>query len=73
MESCSAWWGIMLAVSSGRVIIFSKETNNMLTIRTIELAVLASLATVMAVSMSAAAQQQAKRPNVVVLMSDDTG
>src|SRR6516162_2953696 len=45
----------------------------MLTIRTTGLAVLASLATVMAVSMPAAAQQEAKRPNVVVLMSDDTG
>ena len=63
--------GIMLAVSSGRVRIFSEETNDMSTIRTIGLAMLASFAAIMAAGTQALAQQ--RPPNILVIMGDDVG
>jgi len=61
----------MLAVSSGRVRIFSEETNDMSTIRTIGLAMLASFAAIMAAGTQALAQQ--RPPNILVIMGDDVG
>ena len=71
MERPFGMVGIMLAVSSGRVRIFSEETNDMSTIRTIGLAMLASFAAIMAAGTQALAQQ--RPPNILVIMGDDVG